>query len=437
MSIYWNTQRKKWCYAFNIKGERFTGYCDHPETKIPAATKREALKIENFIKAEIQTRLDNGEEGKEKRPENLPKGGFTLAEPIAYRLEQMKDLASYPSAKTYAKELLDYFGAHTPMEDVEDRIHLYIKYSKDQNVKVYKGRDKKTGKNLYEVKAEKRSEKSVNEYLKFLDKAYREFKDAPENKKVKKYIPDPPSFKYLKAPKRIPTPIPYNVTQTYIEAFDETLHAHTRLAYIICVQTGMRAKECARIKERQYSEAERVISLEAGQTKTATGRYVHVNEIAHQALMECRKVGDYLWQLLQQYPHLAAEYQKEYGIVHRGDISFILFRRNGTGVPRPVKHVATTAWKTTKKSTGIDYRWHDTRAAFCSDTLGADGDIDAVKKLAGHQDIQTTQKYLHASDPRLKRAVNSLAASRPLNVPATAPVKISGKVEKTLQKTAA
>lgn len=50
-----------------------------------------------------------------------------------------------------------------------------------------------------------------------------------------------------------------------------------------------------------------------------------------------------------------------------------------------------------------------------SDTLGTDGDIDAVQKLAGHQDIQTTQKYLNASDPRLKRAVNNLAAARPLH----------------------
>lgn len=437
MSIYWNAQRSKWCYAFNINKQRYSGYCDHPETKIHADGKREALKYEGMIKADLQRQLDVGINEKSEPKPILPKGGFTLAEVIAYRLEQMKDLASYPTAKTYAKELLNYFGAHSSLENVDNKIHLYIEFSKNQQIRVYKGRDKKTGKNLYQVKDETRSEKSVNEYLKFLDKAYREFKDAPQNKKIKRYIPDPPTFKLLKTPKRIPTPIPYNVTQTYLEAFDETLHVHTRLAYIICVQTGMRAKECARILDRQYSETERVISLEAGQTKTATGRYVHVNEIAHQALMECRKIGDYLWELLQAYPHLAAEYQKTYGITHRGDISFILFRRNGTGVPRPVKHVATTAWKTTKKSTGIDYRWHDTRAAFCSDTLGADGDIDAVKKLAGHQDIQTTQKYLHASDPRLKRAVNKLAEQRPLNVETITPVKLSRKLEKALGQTAA
>lgn len=436
MSIYLNKKRKKWCYAFNIEGQRFTGYCENPKTGEIATTRREAEKVERLIRDEIQKNLDSGKTEKKEIVLPVPQCGFTLAEPIRYRLRQMKEMASYPSAKTYASELLEFFGSATPMEAVEDRIHAYIEYSQNQNVKVFKGRDKK-GDNLYEVKPELRSEKSINEYLKFLTKAYREFKVAPENKKVRQYIPEPPEFKLLRTEKRIPTPIPYNVTKTYLEAFDETLHAHTRLAYIICVQTGMRAKECARIRERQYYEVERYLSLEAKQTKSKAARHVHVNEIAHQALMECRKLGDYLWEVLQQYPLVAAQYQKEYGITTRGDINFILYRRNGTGLPRPVKHVATSAWKKTKKAVGIDYRWHDTRAAFCTDTLGADGDITAVQQLAGHRDIQTTQKYLHASDPRLKRAVNKLAEHRPLNVEVMTPVKISGKVEKVLQKTAA
>lgn len=435
MSIYWNAQREKWCYAFNVNRERFTGYCDHPETKEHATAKRDAQKIEILIKAEIQKRLDSGETAKEEKPVNLPKGGFTFAEPIAFHVEQMKGRASYASVRSYAKELLEFFGPATPMQDIEDRLYEYIEFSKKQKVRVFKGRDK-NGKNLYQEKDEFRSPKSINEYLKFLTKAFREFKNAPENRKIKKYIPDPPQFDLLKTPKRTPTPIPYNVTQKYLEGFDAKLHGHTRLAYILCVQTGMRAKECARIKECQYDETARVLLLTPEQTKTVTGRFVHVNDIAHKALMECRKTGDYLWQLLQEYPHLAAEYQEKYKITARADMPFILYRRNGTGVPRPVKHVATTAWKTTKKAVGIDYRWHDTRAAFCTDTLGTDGDIDAVQKLAGHQDIQTTQKYLHASDPRLKRAVSNLAAARPLEIPAQAAVEISKKVQKGLQTAA-
>jgi|GEM_PF-5631784 len=49
-----------------------------------------------------------------------------------------------------------------------------------------------------------------------------------------------------------------------------------------------------------------------------------------------------------------------YGITARGDISFILYRRKGTGVPRPVKHISSSGWKRIKKEVGINYRWHDT-----------------------------------------------------------------------------
>ncbi len=247
----------------------------------------------------------------------------------------MQGRSSYPNVKSYVKELLEFFGPATPMEDVEDRIYAYIEFSKNQKVKTFIGHDDK-GNNLYKEKDELRAPKSTNEYLKCLVKAFREFKKAPENRKIAKYIPDPPQIDLLNVPRRTPTPIPYNVTRTYLDGFDEKLHAHTRLAYILCVQTGMRAKECARIKESQYHETERVILLTPEQTKTKTGRFVHVNEIAHKALMECRKTGDYLWQILQEYPHLAAEYQQKYKIHVRGDISFILYRRKGTGVPRPV-----------------------------------------------------------------------------------------------------
>ena len=347
----------------------------------------------------------------------------------------MEGRACFDNVKCYVRELNEYFGPETPMEQVEDRIHDYIAFSKQQKVKVFAGKDD-NGNNRYVEKDDLRSNKSINEYLKCLTKAYRTFKQAPQNKKIKHLIPNPPEFDLLKVPKRTPTPVPYNVTKKYLEGFDEKLHAHTRLAYILCVQTGMRARECAQIRDRQYYEEEKVLALSPDQTKTATGRFVHVNDVAHEALMECRRLGDYLWEVLEQYPHIFEEYRQKYNIHTRGDIHFILFRRNGTGVPRPVKHVATTAWKRVKKEVGIDYRWHDTRAAFCTDTLGSNGDLNAVRQLAGHQDIQTTQKYLHASDPHLRKAVKSLAAARPLAVPKMKTEKISAKLAKTLEKAA-
>jgi len=103
-------------------------------------------------------------------------------------------------------------------------------------------------------------------------------------------------------------------------------------------------------------------------------------------------------------------------------------------VPRPVKHVSTSAWKTVKKKVGISYRWHDTRATFCSEALGAGGDISAVQQIAGHRDITTTQKYLLASDQRLKRSVEALAKMRPVDIPVTDPALLSNKALKALEE---
>ncbi len=437
MSVYLNKKRQKWAYTFRIDGERFAGYCEDPETGVLAKNKTEAKKVERAIRAKVQKLLDEGKKAKEEENKKaVPKGGFTLVEPLTYYLNKMKGKASFNTAKGYTEELLDFFGRETPMQDVEEKIEDYIEFSKKQKVKYWKGKDE-NGNDLYGERDKLRSNKTINEYLNFLVRSYRAFKKAPSNKKIRKYIPNPPEFEHLEVYKRTPTPIPMSVAEKYLDAFDEVLHAHTKLAYIICEQTGMRARECAQIKERQYHEAERRILLEAEQTKSKAGRFFPVNDIAHQALIECRKVGDYLWKLIQEYPHLAAEYAEEYGIKSRMDINFILYRPKGTGVPRPVKHVSTSAWKAVKKKVGINYRWHDTRATFCSETLGASGDISAVQQIAGHQDITTTQKYLLASDQRLKRSVDALALSRPVDIPVRETGVLSKKALKALEERAA
>lgn len=167
----------------------------------------------------------------------------------------------------------------------DPRIHDYIEFSKKQKVRVYVGRDN-NGENKYLERDKLRSPKSTNEYLKCLRKAYRDFKKAPRNKSIKHLIPNPPEFDLLNECKRVPTPVPYNVTKTYLESFDDI---------------------------------------------------------------------------------------------------------------------------------------------FCTDTLGSSGNIRAVQQLAGHQDISTTQKHLHAADEQLRRAVDKLANARPLEIGDRKLVEISPK----------
>jgi integrase len=279
----------------------------------------------------------------DKSEEILPQTSsiaFTFAEPIAYYLDVMKGRPDFKNIQTYVTELLDYFGAKTPMSAIEDKIPDYIEWSKKQKVKTYVGKDE-AGNKLYKEQNRLRSPNTINAYLQIIVRTFKSFKSAQINKKYKQFIPDPPEFDYLPVPKRTPTPVPQEATKAYMEAIDDTLHRHIRLAYILCIQTGMREKELAKVKDRQYIESERVILLTPEQTKTSTGRFVHINDIAHSAILECRKIGNLPWMELQSNPELAAKYKEKYNIVQRGDINLILYRKGGTGVPRPVKHIAS------------------------------------------------------------------------------------------------
>ena len=130
--------------------------------------------------------------------------------------------------------------------------------------------------------------------------------------------------------------------------------------------------------------------------------------------MDCRRRGDLLWRLLEENSALREEYANRYGIHERHDVPLILYRARGTGIPRPVKHLANSGWDTIRRTAGAQYRWHDTRAAFCSNTLAAGADIRTVKELAGHESITTTDRYLKAADPLRKTAVEALAAYNPM-----------------------
>lgn len=421
MTVFYNKQRKKWSYNFVDLGKKYQGYCVHPVTGVHAKNRTDALRIEQMIKGDIK-KNDQSEE-------NLPQTSsiaFTFAEPIAYYLEIMKGRPDFKNVQTYVPELLNYFGAKTPMSAIEDKIPDYIEWSKKQKVKTYIGKDK-SGNKLYKEQDRLRSPNTINAYLQIIIRTFKSFKSAQVNKKYKQFIPDPPEFNYLPVPKRTPTPVPQEATKAYMEAIDDTLHRHIRLAYILCIQTGMREKELAKVKDSQYIESERVILLTPEQTKTNTGRFVHINDIAHRAIHECRKVGNLLWMELQDSPELAAEYNEKYNIMQRGDINLILYRKGGTGIPRPVKHIASSAWKTIRKNAGIKYRWHDTRAAFCTGAIEAGADIIAVKELAGHSSIETTMKYLKAANPALKRAVSELAVCRPMDVPSESLTKVTNK----------
>lgn len=96
------------------------------------------------------------------------------------------------------------------------------------------------------------------------------------------------------------------------------------------------------------------------------------------------------------------------------DQRVILYRHKGKGRPKPIASVKK-AWESTLERVGLKepgaparYRFHDTRAAFCSYLAEQGVDPVHIKELAGHADITTTMRYVRASNSRLKEAVTRL-----------------------------
>lgn len=75
---------------------------------------------------------------------------------------------------------------------------------------------------------------------------------------------------------------------------------------------------------------------------------------------------------------------------------------------RPLRNIRT-AWKlTTRRANLRGLRLHDLRHTFCSRLVERGVDLSVVKELAGHQDIRTTQRYLHPLTSHKRQAVEVL-----------------------------
>jgi site-specific recombinase XerD len=55
--------------------------------------------------------------------------------------------------------------------------------------------------------------------------------------------------------------------------------------------------------------------------------------------------------------------------------------------------------------------WHCLRHTFCTELAKAGVPVHVIKRLAGHESIETTLKYMHATERDLDSAVEALAGT--------------------------
>jgi integrase len=69
----------------------------------------------------------------------------------------------------------------------------------------------------------------------------------------------------------------------------------------------------------------------------------------------------------------------------------------------------TSSWENIRKAAGLEhYRFHDLRHFFGSKLANMGTAPLIVKKLLGHRNLSTTERYLHASDQGMINAINQL-----------------------------
>lgn len=65
-------------------------------------------------------------------------------------------------------------------------------------------------------------------------------------------------------------------------------------------------------------------------------------------------------------------------------------------------------FRTAKKATGLEFRFHDLRHAFAFAVLDAGANIRTVQKLLGHAKLTTTERYLAVTDTQKRDAIEAL-----------------------------
>ena len=401
MTVYFFKPREKWMYDFTSGGHRYRGYCAD-EHGAPSKNRKEALAAEAVAKAAV-TRAAKGN----VKLTNIPLE-HTLAEAMAFYLKQMHGRSIFNNLALYARECLSWFGPAATLRSVIDRQDDFVAWLSVQPKRRYKGGNGRKQNAVHTYTTETLSKASVNKRIWFLKHTLVTFRDAPVHRNIRHLIPEPPPLKRLKTERRAPTPFSADAVAIVLSELDDIKHRHVRQAFLLCLNTGMRQGEIAQIRARQYQRQEKTILLEAAQTKTNAAGYIYLNNTADAVIAECMATGDDLWRRLQNDTVSAQEYKQKYGIRRRGDIPLILYCAKDGEVPRPVSRVTGSAWHKLKKRHNIDFRWHDTRAAFCSNLLANGVDVRTVQELARHQSLQSTTFYLKAGDPAKRNAVLTL-----------------------------
>lgn len=389
-------ERGRFRYDFWLDNTRYRDYCVDLDGK-DVATKAEARKAEARAKVAAETARRSATE-----VVTAP-GSYPLGEAMAAWLASKAGTANEINNAIYAAEILEYFGAATPLDDIREAnprdksartITTYIAFSRAQTRMVYLGKGRTRAaleergvdiKTLYRParSGAKRADSTTNHYLNAVRGTLRlayDTIDPATGQRMLRYLPRVPK---LKVAEQLPKPIADDALSWMID--DPKTPPHLAEAVYLIRNMGFRKAEVFSRTIDHVADHLRGIWLDADETKGKKPELVEANAA--------------VWLYIQR---LVAQ-AKARGVVH-----LITYQRPGSTDWLPVKN-PRRSFRTALKRVGLagQHVFHNTKASFVTAVAGKKSGA-MTQALARHSSFATTQRYIRLADVERREAVEAI-----------------------------
>lgn len=153
---------------------------------------------------------------------------------------------------------------------------------------------------------------------------------------------------------------------------------HLKPVVLVALNTGVRRGALLALEWRDVDFETGTITLRAAAAKDSDAEICPMNGVVRSALLE--------WQAVT------------------GKGRYVFPNRDGS----PMRDCKTAWEKLLKRAEISDFRWHDMRHDFASRLVMAGVDLNTVRELLGHSDLEMTLRYAHLAPSAKKRAVDLL-----------------------------
>ncbi len=153
---------------------------------------------------------------------------------------------------------------------------------------------------------------------------------------------------------------------------------HLQPMILLAINTGLRRGELFQLQWTDIDREGKTLTVRGHTAKSGQTRHIPLNEEAQQTI--------------------------ERWSIERNQTGWVFPGKDGDQLT-----TIRTSWRGILKTAGIsDFRWHDLRHHFASRLVMAGVDLNTIRELLGHSDLEMTLRYAHLSPDHKAEAVGRL-----------------------------